>query len=533
MFKKYHQFIPKSFSCFRRYTIQDLKKDFISGITVGIVSLPLAMAFAMASGVDPDRGLYTAIIAGFLISFLGGSRVQIGGPTGAFVVVVYTVVQKHGYDGLVMATFIAAFLLILMGLFRFGSWIKYVPHPLITGFTSGIAIVLFSSQIKDFFGFKIQQVPVDFLHKWGAYGQAFDTWDGVTTAVSFGTLGLIILIRRYLPSLPWGIVSIVAATAICWAFSIPVDTVVSRFGDVPRTLPAPSFDFAFSKSVEVFPDAVTIALLAGIESLLSAVIADSLTNGRHKPNCELIAQGVANLGAVVFGGMPATAALARTATNIKTGARTPASGMIHSITLFFILLFFAPVVGHIPLAALATILMVVAWNMCEIRRFVSLFKAPKGDVAVLLTAFFLTVFIDITVAVEVGMILAAFLFMKRMGDNQQVVVSDKKENGIEIYELRGPLFFGVAGCLKEVYRNLQTPPKVVILKMRHVPVVDASGLEALREFYRWCQQDNTHLILSEVQKEPAELLHRFGLGKLIHVHPENQVYIAPPEKSPD
>jgi len=515
MFKKYQQFIPKSFSCFRRYSFYDLKKDLLSGITVGIVSLPLAMAFAMASGVDPDRGLYTAVIAGFLISFLGGSRVQIGGPTGAFVVVVYTIVQKHGYDGLVMATVIAAVLLVIMGLFRLGSWIKYVPHPLITGFTAGIAVVIFSSQIKDFFGLQIASVPADFIQKWGLYFKAASTWDRITTGVALGTLGFIMLIRRYLPTIPWGIASIFIATAICWGFSIPIDTVATRFGEVPRTLPAPSFDFAFSKFFEVFPDAITIALLAGIESLLSAVIADGLTNGRHKPNCELIAQGIANMGAVVFGGMPATAAIARTATNIKTGARTPASGMIHAITLFFILLFFAPVVGHIPLAALAAILVVVAWNMCERHRFMAMLKAPKGDVVVLLASFFLTAFVDITVAVEVGMILAAFLFMKRMGEYKHAVVSSKRENGVEIYELRGPLFFGVAGRLKEVYRELETPPKTVVLRMRHVPVVDASGLEALKDFHKCCQEDNTGLILSEVQKEPAELLHKFGLGGLI------------------
>jgi len=517
MIKKYHEFIPKSFLFLRRYSLSFFKKDLHAGLTVGIVAVPLAMAFAIASGVDPERGLWTGIIAGFLISFLGGSRVQIGGPTGAFVVVVYSIVQRHGYDGLAMATLIAAVLLVLMGLFRLGSLIKYVPHPLTTGFTAGIAVVIFSSQMKDFFGLQIASVPADFLGKWNAYFHALSSWQGATLALAAGTLGLIFLVKRYLPSVPWGIFAIFAATAFCWAFPIPVDTISSRFGEMPRGLPMPTFDFAFSKFFTVFPDAVTIALLAGIESLLSAVIADGMTGGRHKSNCELVAQGIANFGSVIFGGIPATAAIARTATNIKTGAQTPMAGMIHAVSLFLIMYFFAPLVGKIPLAALASVLIVVCWNMSEVPHFIRLFKAPKGDVAILLTAFFLTVLVDLTVAVEVGMILAAFLFMKRMGEHEHVIVKEKgdPENGVAIFEVKGPLFFGVADRLKDAYQGLNAPPKIFILRMRHVPVLDATGMHALKELSRRCASENTKLVLWEVQAEPADLLRKFGLEGLM------------------
>jgi SulP family sulfate permease len=538
--KRWHEFLPKSWVALKEnYSPQTFRKDLMAGITVGIVSLPLAMAFAIASGVDPEKGIFTAIVAGFLISLLGGSKVQIGGPTGAFVVVIYGIVMRLGYEGLLMATLMAAILLVLMGLLRLGSWIKFVPYPLITGFTTGIAVVIFSSQIKDFLGLKIDQLPVDFLLKWKAIFSALATWDPITCTVACGSLGLIILIRRFVPVIPWGVGSIVIATAACWAFSLPVETVADRFGEIPRALPCPSFpsfDFNIESIRSLVPDALTIALLAAIESLLSAVIADGMMGGRHKPNCELIAQGVANLGAALFGGIPATGAIARTAINIKTGAKTPVAGMVHAITILCLIFALAPVVGKIPLAALSAVLVMVAWNMSELDHFRHLFKAPSGDVAILLTAFLLTILVDITVAVEVGMVLAAFLFMKRMGERSGVIThgifkedvqAEGSENdpdaisnkevpaGVEVYEVDGPLFFGVADTLKDLLHDVVFPPKVFILRMRKVPVIDASGLHALAELYKKCQRDHTVLILSGVKGQPARHLKKFGLEEVI------------------
>jgi sulfate permease, SulP family len=518
MLKNYQEFIPKSYLCLRRYSAAIFKKDLMAGITVGIVALPLAMAFAMASGVEPERGLFTAIVAGFIISFLGGSKVQIGGPTGAFVVVVYSVIERHGYDGLVIATLIAGVLLLLMGVFRLGSLIKFVPHPLIVGFTTGIALVVFSSQIKDLLGLHMVDVPVHFLEKWGAYFQTVHTADFLTAAVGIGTLGLIVLLRRYLAAIPWGIASIVIATGVCWAFNLNISTIGSRFGQLPSTLPKPYFDFDFSQVLEVMPDAITIALLAGIESLLSAVIADTATGSRHKPNCELIGQGIANIASVIFGGMPATAAIARTATNIRTGAQTPVAGMIHAAVVFLLLFTCSSLVSHIPLASLAAILVVVSWNMSELPHFFRLMKTSRSDVMILLSTFFLTVLIDLTVAVEVGMLLAAFFFMKRMSDVKHVIAPDQKfpEKGIEIYKMRGPFFFGVCDQLKKIVHDMDPPPKIFILRMKHVPVLDATALQTFRELHDRCARHDTRLVLTEVQPEPVELLQEYGLGEMVN-----------------
>jgi len=538
----WHEFIPKSIICLRdNYNWSTFRKDLIAGITVGIVALPLAMAFAMASGVDPERGLYTAIIAGFLIAFLGGTRVQIGGPTGAFVVVVYDVVQRHGYEGLLMATLIAGVMLLIMGFSRLGNLIKYIPYPLITGFTSGIAVIIFSSQMKDFFGLDLGTDTANFLQKWKAIIFSFHSWDAMTCSVGLGTLGIILAVRRFFPVLPWGIASIVFATIICTVFQFPVETVADRFGEIPRTLPQPSFpEFIWDMGLirALLPDALVIALLAGIESLLSAVIADGMTGGRHKSNCELVAQGMANLGAVFFGGMPATAAIARTATNIKSGAQTPMAGMIHALTLLLIMAILAPIVSLIPLPALSAVLIMIAWNMFEVQHFCHLLKAPFGDVAVLLTAFFLTVLIDITVAVEVGMGLAAFLFMKRMSDLSGIVTPLLKETvdefpekndpdaiskkevppQVEVFEINGPLFFGVSDRLKNVLHNMEFPPKVFILRMRRVPIIDASGVHALREFHQKCKKEGTVLILSGVQPALLSVFKKFGFEKELGEH---------------
>lgn len=536
----WQEFIPKSWDFLKgNYSVALFKSDLISGLTVGVVALPLAMAFAIASGLTPEKGLYTAIIAGFLISLLGGSRFQIGGPTGAFVVIIYGIVQRSGYDGLVIVTLIAGAILLIAAFSRLGNWIKYIPYPLVTGFTTGIAVIIFSSQIKDFFGLKITHMPADFIAMWRTLFLAMPTLDPMTLAVAAGTLALILFIRRFLPILPWGITAVALATAISWGFHLPVETIAMRFGELKRTLPLPSFptfSLSFSSWHYLVSDAITIAFLAGIESLLSAIVADGMAGTKHRSNCELMAQGIANIGSVIFGGIPATGAIARTATNIKTGGKTPLAGMIHSLTLLLIILAFAPIVSQIPLAALSAVLIMVAWNMSEIEHFRHLFKAPLGDIAVLLTTFLLTVLVDLTVAVEVGMILAAFLFMKRMADISKVTsiaalekeASDTIEKydpdaiekkhipkGVEVYEIIGPFFFGVADSLKQVLSNLEFPPKVFILRMRKVPVIDASGMHALREFYYRCHRDSTVLLLSGVSDTLAKSLKTFGVIDLI------------------
>jgi len=547
--KQWHTFVPKSFQCLfkERYTFPTFRKDVVAGVTVGVVALPLAMAFAIASGVGPEKGLITAIIAGFLISLLGGSRVQIGGPTGAFVVIVYEIVQRLGYDGLVAATLLAALFLLIMGLCRLGTLIKYIPYPLVTGFTTGIALIIFSSQVKDFFGLNMQSVPADFIPKWAAFFQAFPSFDPVTVSVATGTLLLIVCIRRFSPQIPWGISSIVIVTLVCWCFHLPVDTIASRYGEIPRTLSAPHLPVlptTFADWHALIPDAVTIALLAGIESLLSAVVADGMSGGRHKSNCELIAQGMGNIGSCLFGGIPATGAIARTATNVKTGGKTPIAGMVHALTLFLIILLFAPIVSQIPMAALSAVLVMVAWNMSELDHFRHLLKAPIGDVAVLLTAFLLTVFVDLTVAVEVGMILAAFLFMKRTSDLTGNVIAsrsgeekewglteerdpdaiDKKKvpSHVEVYEINGPFFFGIADSLQNVLPNMQRPPRVFILRMRKVTAIDATGLHALSDFYDKCTRHGTTLILSGVKETLAKTLKQYGIERKVgkrHIFP--------------
>jgi len=535
----FKEFTPKSLVCIRnKYTFSLFQHDLIAGLTVGVVALPLAMAFAIASGLSPISGLYTAIVAGFLVSLLGGSYSQVGGPTGAFVVIIYDIVQTQGYDGLVLVTLVAGVILLIFAFSRLGTLIKYIPYPLIVGFTSGISVIIFSSQIKDFFGLQIKHLPADFIPKCIVIFSAFGTWHPITFSVAFGTLILIILIRRFFPIFPWGITSIAIAGLLTWALQLPVETVAMRFGEIPRGLPSfslPDFSIFFDKWNALIPAAFTVAFLAGIESLLSAVVADGMTGRRHKSNCELMAQGFANIGSVLFGGIPATGAIARTATSIKTGAKTPFAGIIHSLTLILIILAFAPIVSQIPLASLSAVLVMVAWNMSEVHHFRHLFKAPPCDVAILLTTFFLTVFVDLTVAVGVGMVLSAFLFIKRVGDvsevvplyfskeeefesdelNQESIEQEAIPSGVDIYEITGPFFFGLADSLKDVLSNLKFPSKVFILRMRKVPVIDASGMHALRDFFYKCKRDNTILVLSGVNKNVLKSLKKFGLLDMI------------------
>ncbi|MGE3954507.1 MAG: SulP family inorganic anion transporter [Parachlamydiales bacterium] len=531
------EFTPKLWVCLKDYSLSLFRKDLVAGVTVGIVALPLAMAFAIASGVSPEQGIYTAILAGLLVGLLGGSRVQIAGPTGAFVVIVYGIVQRNGYEGLVLTTLLASVILVVAGFCKLGTVVKYIPFPLIIGFTTGIAVLIFSGQLRDLFGLHVEKVPADFLSMWRAYNGALSSWDGTTLAVGAGSLGLILLVRRFVPRLPWGIVTLVVATVVCWGFSLPIPTIFSRFGEVPRGLPAPSLHFSFVGWHELIPDAFVVAFLAGVESLLCAVVADGMMGGHHKSNMELVAQGVANFGSVLFGGIPATGAIARTAMNIKTGGKTPVSSIIHSIVLFLLLVLFAPLVGRIPLAALSAILIMVAWNMAELSHFRRLLRAPKGDVVILILTFLLTVLVDLTVAIGVGMVLSAFLFIYRMSVLAETVsltpllhepgeeVSERKDPdaiskkevppGVEVYEINGPFFFGVADRLKNVLSAIERPPKLFILRLRKVPVLDASGMHALEEFYFKCKREGTLFLLSGVSEKMKRRLAQFGLEELI------------------
>ncbi|MFZ1313169.1 MAG: SulP family inorganic anion transporter, partial [Chitinophagaceae bacterium] len=408
-------FRPKIVDTLKSYSRQQFSRDLMAGLIVGIVALPLAIAFAIASGVSPEKGLYTAVIAGFIISAMGGSRVQIGGPTGAFIVIVYGIVQVHGVNGLIIATFMAGIMLIIMGFARLGSVIKFIPHPLIIGFTSGIALIIFSSQMKDFFGLQMGVVPADFLDKWISYVANFRTVNVYAVLLAVATVLIILFWPKITHKIPGSLIAILVTTAAMQWFNLPVETIGSRFGSIPSSLPTPVVpDIDFATIKELIQPAFTIALLGGIESLLSAVVADGMIGGNHKSNMELVAQGTANIFSSLFGGIPATGAIARTATNVKNGGRTPVAGIIHAITLLLIMLFVGKWAALIPMATLAGILVVVAYNMSEWESFMSVFKGPRSDVAVLLTTFFLTVIIDLTVAIEIGMILAAFLFMRKM-----------------------------------------------------------------------------------------------------------------------
>ncbi len=540
--------VPKSWDfVFHNYKWAYLKHDLFAGITVGLVALPLAMAFAIASGASPERGIYTAIIAGFLISLLGGSRYQIGGPTGAFVVIIFDIIQRNGYEGLVFASLIAGVILIIASLCKLGDWIKYIPYPLITGFTAGIAVLIFSSQIKDFLGLDISHLPADFIAKWGVIFSSLNTIQWPSFCVAAGTLTLILVIRKFFPFLPWGIVSVALVTAITWGFHLPVETIYTKFGELKRTLPTPiflssaghfnnwRFLLADASWLPLLADAFTIAFLAGIESLLSAIVADGMAGSKHRSNCELLAQGIANIASCTFGGIPATGAIARTATNVKSGAKTPLAGMIHALTLLLILVAFAPIVSQISLAALSAVLLMIAWNMSEIGHFLHLFKAPLGDIGVLLTTFLLTILADLTIAVAVGMILASFLFMKRVSDISKVVSiadlqkADAKEEAydmdaiekkqipphVEVYEITGPFFFGIADNLKTTLTNIERPPKVFILRMRKVPAIDASGMYALKEFFYKCKKQGTLLLLSGVSPSLKKMLIKFELNQEI------------------
>lgn len=534
----WHLYVPKLFVILRRgYTLPDLRHDLVAGLTVSIVALPLAMALAIASGAAPEKGLHTAIVAGFLISLLGGSRVQIGGPTAAFIPVVFNVIDKFGYGGLILCTLLAGIMLIAAGVLRVGTLMKYVPQPVITGFTSGIAISIFSSQVKDLLGLQMDKVPAEFFARWHAYLGHLSSFSGATVALALGSLAIIIVLRRYRPAWPGFLIAVIAGVAAILLTHAPIDTIGTRFGGIPATLPHFSFPhIPFERTQELFPSAFTIAFLAAVESLLSAVVADGMIGGRHRSNCELVAQGVANIGAAVFGGLPATGAIARTATNIRSGARSPIAGIAHAVFLLVFVLALAPLMSYIPLSVLAAVLVMVAWNMAEIESFRHLMRGPIGDRVVLVTTFALTVTIDLTVAIVAGLVLTSFLFMHRMSeavamesnvslfdeDHDDRIPSSEPDQrallppGTEAFKISGPLFFAVANRLDEVINQFRTPTHLFILRMRLVPMIDASGASALRQMIQRCQRKGTRVILSGLREQPLAILAQ------MQIHPDGE-----------
>ena len=510
----------------------------MAGIIVGIVALPLAIAFGIASGVSPEKGLFTAIIAGFIISFFGGSRVQIGGPTGAFIVIVYGIVQEFGITGLAIATMMAGVMLIAMGLFRLGAVIKFIPYPVVVGFTSGIALTIFASQIKDLFGLQMDNVPADFIHKWIAYGQHIATVN--PWAVGIGMLSVIIIVvtPRFSKKIPGSLVAIVVITAIVYVLReyagvTDIETIGDRF-TIDPSLPeaeAPTINFAAIRML--LPTAFTIAMLGAIESLLSATVADGVTGDKHHSNTELIAQGIANVITPIFGGIPATGAIARTMTNINNGGRTPIAGIIHAVVLLLIMLFLGGLTKHIPMACLAGVLVVVAYNMSEWRIFRSLLRASKSEMAVLVTTFLLTVIFDLTIAIEVGLLLAILLFLRRMSETTSIAIFKNKvgqaeyvegstdtekltlPDGVEVYEIEGPFFFGIANKFEDIMKRIGETPKVRIIRMRKVPFVDSTGTHNLETLIKSSQREGVKVLLSGVNDKVRKELYQAKIDNLI------------------
>ena len=533
---KNKQFTPKLFSLIATgISRKQVMRDILSGIIVGIVALPLAIAFAIASGVSPDKGLVTAVIAGLIISALGGSRVQIGGPTGAFIVIVYAIVQEHGVSGLTIATFMAGFLIIGFGLARLGDLLKFIPYPLIVGFTSGIALIIFSSQVKDFFGLSIDTLPANFIEKWRVYFENFTQVNWYAFVIALATVVISLNFYRITTKIPGSVVAILLSTLAVLLFKLPVETIETQFGQIPGSIPLPSIpkvDFNTIKAL--IQPAFAIAFLGAIESLLSAVVADGMIGGRHRSNMELVAQGTANIFSAVFGGIPATGAIARTATNIKNGGRTPIAGIIHALVLLLIMLLFAPLAKLIPLATLAGILVVVAWHMGEWHLFVTMLKSNRKDVIILLTTFLLTVIFDLVIAIEIGVVLSSFFFMKRMSDsliirNSVDILGEQNENGDEsfeeealtvpkgvvLYEIHGPLFFGASQKFQDTLLNLHQKPEILILRMRNVPFIDATGAYHLKQLVKHLKSQKIEILFSGVGEEVNGELEKSGFHELV------------------
>mgnify|MGYP000725723844 FL=1 len=533
---KLFEFRPKLFDTLRNYSRADFMRDLMAGVIVGIVALPLAIAFGIASGVSPEKGIITAVIAGFVVSLLGGSRVQIGGPTGAFIIIVYGIVQEYGEAGLLVATLMGGVLLVLMGLFRLGTVIKFIPYPIIVGFTSGIAVTIFTTQVADIFGldFGGEKVPGDFIEKWALYFRHFDTVNWWNTLVAVLSIAIIALTPKFLRRIPGSLVAIVAMTAAVWALRRyagidTIDTIGDRF-TISSQLPAaalPALDWEAVRNL--FPVAVTIALLGAIESLLSATVADGVIEDRHDSNTELIAQGAANLLTPLFGGIPATGAIARTMTNINNGGRTPVAGIIHAVVLLLILLLLMPLAQYIPMACLAGVLAVVAYNMSGWRTFKALLRNPRSDVAVLLITFFLTVVFDLTIAIEVGLLIACVLFMKRVMETTEIsVIRDEIDpsagtdmtlheehltvpEGVEVYEINGPYFFGIATKFEELMAQMGDRPKVRVIRMRKVPFIDSTGLHNLTTLCDMSRREKIEVVLSGVNEKVRVALERAGI----------------------
>lgn len=535
---KRFDFHPVLFQALKNYNKEKFFADLMAGIIVGIVALPLAIAFGIASGVSPEQGLITAIIAGFIISFLGGSNVQIGGPTGAFIIIVYGIIQQFGIEGLAVATVMAGIMLVLMGVFKLGTIIRFIPYPIVVGFTSGIALTIFTTQIKDLFGLSMDKVPADFISKWIAYFHSFSTTNWFALAVGAGSILLILITPKFSKKIPGSLIAIIVMTVISYLlrhhFNITgLETIGDRF-EINASLPAPNtLTFNIETIHQLLPAAFTIAILGAIESLLSATVADGVTGHKHNSNTELIGQGAANIIVPFFGGIPATGAIARTMTNINNGGRTPVAGLIHAVVLLLILLFLGPLTKHIPMACLAGVLVIVAYNMSEWRTFKSLMKNSTSDVAVLLTTFLLTVIFDLTIAIEVGLLLALVLFMKRMSEVTRITVAKNQldlsaeseiyheeeklivPQGVEVYEIDGPFFFGVANKFDECMKTIGDKPSIRIIRMRKVPFIDTTGLHNLESLYRLSEKEKIRIILSGVNERVREVLTKAGFAQTI------------------
>lgn len=534
------EFKPKLLSVLKNYSKADFSTDLMAGIIVGIVALPLAIAFGIASGVSPEKGIITAIVAGFIISFLGGSKVQIGGPTGAFIVIIYGIIQEYGIEGLMVATLLAGVLLVLLGAFKLGTVIKFIPYPIIVGFTSGIAVTIFTTQIADIFGldFQGEKVPGDFIGKWLIYFRHFDSVNWWNATVSIISVFIIAITPKFSKKIPGSLIAIVVVTAAVYCIKTyagitSIDTIGDRFS-IQAQLPeanVPSLDWEAIKNL--FPVAVTIAVLGAIESLLSATVADGVIGDRHDSNTELIAQGIANIVSPIFGGIPATGAIARTMTNINNGGRTPVSGIVHAVVLLLILLFLMSLAQYIPMACLAGVLVIVSYNMSGWRTFMALLRNPKSDVVVLLITFFLTVIFDLTIAIEVGLLIACVLFMKRVMETTEIsVIRDEIDpnqesdlevheehitlpKGIEVYEINGPYFFGIATKFEEIMSQLGDHPKIRIIRMRKVPFIDSTGIHNLANLCEMSQKENIHIILSGVNPKVHQVLEKSGFYELL------------------
>ncbi len=531
-------FRPKLFSALRHYDGKRFKSDLIAGIVVGIVALPLAIAFGIASGVSPTVGLITAIIGGFMVSALGGCSVQIGGPTGAFIVIVYNIIATFGLQGLAIATFMAGLILVLLGVFHLGTVIKFIPYPIVVGFTAGIALTIFSTQINDFFGLGLTNVPSEFLPKWGEYIRNFANVDLVTLGVGLVSLLIIIVTPKISKKLPGALIAIIIVTAACWLLkSVPgfhVETIGDRFGSLPTDIPQPhGFELNMATINMLLPSAFTIAILGAIESLLSSTVADGVTGSRTNSNTELIGQGLANITVPFFGGIPVTGAIARTMTNITNGGRTPVAGIIHAVVLLLIFMFMMPMINLVPMATLAAVLIMVSYNMSGWRTIKGILNNPKSDVTVLIVTFLLTVIFDLTIAIEIGLLLAVILFLRRVMENTQIKVYSEQldvaegseatvhevldvAKGVEIYEIDGPFFFGVATKFDELMRSsMSAKPIVRILRMRKVPFIDATGVHNLEILIKSSQAVGIHVVLSGVNENVHKVLEHANIEKLV------------------